>query len=68
MRKCSRQRNQLCKDLAVRKLRPLLKINIIQYGRSGVICGVRRERDCGRIMDLDSISWTMGSNIIRFAC
>ena len=36
MRECSRQRNQLCKDLEVRALKKILKINIIHYGRSRV--------------------------------
>lgn len=68
MKKCSRQRKQLLENLEVREPRQTLKINIIQYGRSRVIAGMRREISWSYIMDLDSISKTMGSNIIRFAC
>lgn len=38
------------------------------WQEQSVTGGVRREIGWGHIMNLDSISRTVGSNIIRFAC
>lgn len=42
----------------------ILKINVIHYGRSR-LCWWHEKRDR---LNLDCISRTMGSNIIRFVC